>query len=379
MANRIKLKGTSERSFDIGLGPKQTFDANGLTANRTWVLPDSNGTNGYVLSTDGSGNLSWAAQSGGTAQAQIAFTAASTGTNQTFSNANLASFTDGTYANLFVNGVLLQTSEYSITGTTATISTYLNSGDYIQVAATGAGGGGGGGVTSFSAGTTGFTPSTATTGAITLTGTLAIAHGGTGQTSFTSGYIRSNGTALSSTATIAGADVSGDISGNAANVTGTIAIANGGTNITTYATGDMLYASATNTLAKRTIGSTDSFLIVSGGVPTWSQNVKFKQYAETVVSGGSVSGTITPDAASGSIYTYTLTGSITLNAITNIAAGTNMVIILTQGGTGSYTLTSSWKYAGGSKTLSTAVGAIDIISVFYDGSTYYASLTTGYA
>jgi hypothetical protein len=38
------------------------------------------------------------------------------------------------------------------------------------------------GVTSFSAGTTGLTPSTGTTGAITLAGTLAIGNGGTGQT-----------------------------------------------------------------------------------------------------------------------------------------------------------------------------------------------------
>ena len=36
------------------------------------------------------------------------------------------------------------------------------------------------GVTSFSAGTTGFTPSTATTGAVTLAGTLNVANGGTG-------------------------------------------------------------------------------------------------------------------------------------------------------------------------------------------------------
>ena len=40
-----------------------------------------------------------------------------------------------------------------------------------------------GGVTTFSAGTTGLTPSSATGGAITLAGTLAIANGGTGQTS----------------------------------------------------------------------------------------------------------------------------------------------------------------------------------------------------
>jgi hypothetical protein len=40
----------------------------------------------------------------------------------------------------------------------------------------------GGGVTSISAGTTGLTPATATTGAVTLAGTLAIANGGTGST-----------------------------------------------------------------------------------------------------------------------------------------------------------------------------------------------------
>ena len=43
--------------------------------------------------------------------------------------------------------------------------------------------GGGSGVTSFSAGTTGLTPSSATNGAITLAGTLGIANGGTGSSS----------------------------------------------------------------------------------------------------------------------------------------------------------------------------------------------------
>ena len=44
-------------------------------------------------------------------------------------------------------------------------------------------------VSSFSAGTTGLTPSTATTGAITLAGTLNVANGGTGLTSLASGYV----------------------------------------------------------------------------------------------------------------------------------------------------------------------------------------------
>lgn len=36
-----------------------------LTADRFWTLPDSNGSNGEVLTTDGSGNLSWTAASSG--------------------------------------------------------------------------------------------------------------------------------------------------------------------------------------------------------------------------------------------------------------------------------------------------------------------------
>jgi hypothetical protein len=54
-------------------------------------------------------------------------------------------------------------------------------------------------------------------------------------------------------------------------VSGTLPAANGGTSFSTYATGDLIYASAANTLAKRSIGSTGDVLTVSaGGVPTWA-------------------------------------------------------------------------------------------------------------
>ena len=67
-------------------------------------------------------------------------------------------------------------------------------------------------VTTFSAGTTGFTPSTATNGAITLAGTLNVANGGTGLASLTAGYIPyGNGTSAlnsSSTFTFSGTSLS---------------------------------------------------------------------------------------------------------------------------------------------------------------------------
>lgn len=51
---------------------------------------------------------------------------------------------------------------------------------------------------------------------------------------------------------------------------GTVPETKGGTNQTTYTTGDTLYASGSNTLSKRAIGTTGQLLTVSGGVPTWA-------------------------------------------------------------------------------------------------------------
>ena len=131
-----------------------------------------------------------------------------------------------------------------------------------------------------------------------------------------------------------------------------------------------------------TVGTLGSLAVtgtITGGNVVSGTRVSAANYAESVFTIGSVSGTVTPNINNGAIQTMTLTGSITLNAITNIATGQGATFILTQGGTGSYTLTSGWLFAGGSKTLSTTVGAVDIISVFYSGTVYYASLTKGYA
>ena len=69
-------------------------------------------------------------------------------------------------------------------------------------------------VTSFSAGTTGFTPSSATTGAVTLAGTLAVANGGTGAITLT-GYVYGNGTgAMTASTSIPATVLSGTIAGD---------------------------------------------------------------------------------------------------------------------------------------------------------------------
>jgi hypothetical protein len=127
-----------------------------------------------------------------------------------------------------------------------------------------------------------------------VTGTLPIANGGTGETSrqaamdalagaVTSGqYLRGNGTDVVMSA-IQAADVptlNQNTTGTASNVTGTVAIANGGTGQTTAANafnalsplttlGDILYEETGGVGARLPIGSSGQVLTVSAGKPAW--------------------------------------------------------------------------------------------------------------
>ena len=122
-----------------------------------------------------------------------------------------------------------------------------------------------GGVTSFSAGTTGFTPSTGTTGSITLAGTLNVANGGTGANTL-SGVVYGNGTSAFTSAT--GSQIATAIGTtavtNATNATN-VALTNG-SGATNYlhfsssATGNQ----ATNTNTSITVNATNG--TITGGI-----------------------------------------------------------------------------------------------------------------
>jgi hypothetical protein len=109
-----------------------------------------------------------------------------------------------------------------------------------------------------------------------------------------------------------------------------------------------------------------------------SNGLELKGYTETVAN-PVFSTTMLPNVGVATIQRFTATANFTFNGFTSPVAGQSATIIITQDATGSRTMTSTMLFAGGSKTLSTAPGARDIISVFYDGTTYYATLSKGYA
>ena len=109
-------------------------------------------------------------------------------------------------------------------------------------------------------------------------------------------------------------------------------------------------------------------------------NLSIKNYGEIVYTSGTATGTITPDPNNGSVQKITLTGSITLNSLSNVASGDSLTLIVKQPSSGGpYTLSSTMKFSGANKTLSTGANEIDIITIFYDGTDYLASLSTNFS
>jgi hypothetical protein len=60
-----------------------------------------------------------------------------------------------------------------------------------------------------------------------------------------------------------------NVTGQVISLTGTVAATNGGTGLSAYTAGDLIYSNATNTLTNLTIGTTGQTLIVAGGAPVW--------------------------------------------------------------------------------------------------------------
>ena len=160
-----------------------------------------------------------------------------------------------------------------------------------------------------------------------------------------------------------------------------------GTNIKSIAIGAGTNASAANAVAIGTgAQSTVANTIVLGtavyttSIPgiTNAANITLNEYQETVTSFINTGAAITPDFNAATIFQYTADQSFTFNGFLNAVAGKNATVIIKQDAIGGRTMTSTMAFSGGLKTLSTAPNAVDIIYVFYSGTTYYASLVTGY-
>lgn len=134
----------------------------------------------------------------------------------------------------------------------------------------------------------------------------------------------------------------------------------GGTGLISYSTGDILYASATNTVSKLPIGTTGYFLGIQAGVPTWLPVGTPGSVAS--FSGGTTG--LTPN-------TPTI-GSITLAGTLNTTNGGTGLTSFTSGGAVYATSTSALDTG----TLPTTAGGTGLASFTSGGAVYASSAST---
>jgi len=101
------------------------------------------------------------------------------------------------------------------------------------------------------------------------------------------------------------------------------------------------------------------------------QNPVLEDYAETINSLGT---TDTPilNVSNGNVQSVTITSGLTIPAFSDAAAGQSMTLLVSGSGTASGT--ANHKFAGGNTTLTT----LSVISIFYDGTTYWTSVATDF-
>jgi hypothetical protein len=127
-------------------------------------------------------------------------------------------------------------------------------------------------------------------------------------------------------------------------ISGTLGATNGGTAQSTWTSGDLLYASASNTLSKLSVGTSGQILTVVGGVPTWSTDTGTGTVTSIDVSGGTTGLTTSGGPVTSS-------GTITLSGTLGVP----------NGGTGATTLTGIVK-GNGTSAFSAAVAGTDYIA-----------------
>ena len=158
------------------------------------------------------------------------------------------------------------------------------------------------------------------TGATTTATTKAVNIGTNGAAGSTTTIIVGSATGTSSISLL------GTVTPTTLTPTNSLGAIYGGTAQTTYATGDILYASAANTLSKLTVGGTGTILTVAGGVPTWATNTSLTNPMTTLgdIIYGGVSGVATRLAGntSTSPQFYTSTGSAGSATAPTLTSGT---------------------------------------------------------
>jgi hypothetical protein len=166
-----------------------------------------------------------------------------------------------------------------------------------------------------------------------------------------------------------------------------------GMNITGLNVSGIVANSAAGALS--TIGTTGTGLVVKENTPTLitpnigaatassvnsTGDITAKRYKLTMPTATTAAATTNIDLSTGNVFTINLGANISTLTTSNAAVGTYLVKFV-QDATGSRTVSfpAAWKWAGGvAPTLTTTATKLDIVTLVYDGSIFYATIVKNF-
>ncbi len=242
-------------------------------------------------------------------------------------------------------------------------------------------------------------------GTLTLSGTLNVANGGTGQTTYTDGQLligRTSDNGLVKAALTAGTNISITNGAGAItiNITGVLTGANGGTGVantgkTITLGGNLVTSGAFNVtftltaLTNATIPAGTVTLVDLASAQTIAGKVLATSTLDTctTVNNAETHQTLTDgatvnwDASGGASAQVTIAGNRTIANPTNLRTGAIYILRVIQGGGGSNTLTwgSAFRWpAGTAPTLTTTVGRVDVMTFQCISGVLYGTSSLNY-
>lgn len=166
-----------------------------------------------------------------------------------------------------------------------------------------------------------------------------------------------------------------------------------GLNVTGLNVSGIVANSAAGALSS--IGTTGTGLVVKENTPTLitpnigvatassvnsTGDITAKRYKLTMPTATTAAATTNIDLSTGNVFTINLGANITTLTTSNAAVGTYLVKFV-QDATGSRTVSfpAAWKWAGGvAPTLTTTAFKLDIVTLVYDGTLFYATIVKNF-
>jgi hypothetical protein len=165
-------------------------------------------------------------------------------------------------------------------------------------------------------------------------------------------------------ATITGLNVAGIVTNSAAGALATVPTTGSGN----------IVRSTSPTLVTPVIGdATATSVIISGDVTA-------KRFKLTMPNAITASATTTIDLSTGNVFTVNMGLNVTTLTLTNPVLGTYLIKFVQDAtGTRDVTFPTTWKWAGGViPSLTNTAGKLDIVTLIYDGTTYYTTIVQNF-